>query len=102
MKFPTIKEIAHELRLINANVECDDDGCDVRLQVYEDGKWWVRYGDSSGDLDHTGYWGSGSVPGVVHGKVMEFDSRAVAKDLINDVREAYYTRNPLDYLKRGY
>lgn len=39
----------------------DDDataGTDVRLQVYENGNWAVRVGDSSYDQDHRGFWGA--------------------------------------------
>lgn len=35
---------------------------DVRLQVYEDGQWALRTGLSDYDLDHRGFWASGSLP----------------------------------------
>ena len=31
---------------------------EVRLQVYPDGVWAIRYGDSGYDSDHHGYWGA--------------------------------------------
>lgn len=91
VKFPSIEAVARELRLINANVECSehDEGCDVRLQVYPDGRWVVRYGDASYDLDHAGYWGASTIPGVVKGVVKRFNSRDVARSLIDDVVNDY-------------
>lgn len=86
MKFPPIKEVALELRQINANVEGP---CDVRLQIYPDGQWAVRWGLPDYDQDHRGYWGASSVPGVVKGRVSRFRSRELAKDLIEECRDAY-------------
>lgn len=87
MRFPSIKNVAKELRLINANVENE---CDVRLQVYDDGKWVVRSGDASYDTDHNGYWGASCIPGVVNGKVMRFNSKNVASELIALAREQHW------------
>lgn len=94
MKRPSIKEVAVELRHINENVECDllepDGGwCDVRLQVYEDGGWAVRYGLSDYDQDHHGCWGVSSVPGVQGGVVKRFNSIGTARELIEQVEDAY-------------
>jgi hypothetical protein len=90
MKFPSIKDVASRLREINRAVskqdEGEDDYCDIRLQVYEDGTWFVRWGDSSYDLDHRGYWGSSCVPGC--GK--RFNSQMVARELISQVKDMYY------------
>ena len=36
---------------------------DVRLQMYDDGTWAVRSGDSSYDNDHRGFWGCDCVTG---------------------------------------
>jgi hypothetical protein len=80
MKFPSIASVAAELRAINANVE---GYCDVRLQVYDDGQWAVRYGDSQYDTDHRGWWGYSSVPG--DGR--RFNSTDMARDLVNQCRE---------------
>jgi hypothetical protein len=91
MRFPSIAAIASELRRINsyAFVAGDGDGeligCDVRLQVYADGGWAVRYGSPDYDLDHRGSWGSSSVPGA--GK--RFNARDVARDLIAQAREMH-------------
>lgn len=92
MRFPKIDEVAAELRNINKMQlpdDADDDGegggIDVRLQVYPDGDWAVRWGDSSYDQDHRGYWGSSSVPGDNR----RFDSKTFARDLIDQAKEHY-------------
>lgn len=92
MRFPSIKNVAEELRDISANVEGE---CEVRLQVYEDGKWCVRAGDPSYDLDHHGYWGASWVPGVVGGKVVRFNSYDVARELLDQVKDDFYTGSSL-------
>lgn len=94
MKRPSIKDVAAELRFINANVECDSSElgsgyCDVRLQMYENGIWVMRHGLSDYDHDHRGYWGASCIPGIQNGVVKRFNSREVAKDLINQVEDHY-------------
>ena len=88
MRFPSILAVAQELRMINANVEGE---CDVRLQVYEDGAWWIRYGDSSYDQDHRGYWGASCIPGCggKNCRPRRFRSRDVARDLIDQVKDSW-------------
>ena len=93
MKFPSIKDVAHDLRVENRTLDPADfpldnghgesESCDVRLQVYPDGQWAIRIGDSSYDLDHRGFWGSSSLDG------RRFDSRAMAKDLIDQCKDHY-------------
>ena len=91
MKFPSIKEVAEELRLINMNTECEgEEGCDVRLQLYPNGAWVIRTGCVSGDSDHLGYCGAGSVPGVVNGKIQPLNTRDLAKDLIDQVKDSFH------------
>ena len=94
MKFPSIPDVVRELRLINENMDCSEspeEGCDVRLQVYEEEDCWtVRYGDASYDTDHHGYWGASSVPGVVKGVVKRFNSTDVARDLIEQAKDQYH------------
>lgn len=92
MKWPTIKEVASDLRNINANIEDVDhdpeyDYIDVRLQVYPDGAWALRVGDPCYDQDHHGYWGAGSLPGIYRGKVRRFDSRDLARDLLDQCKD---------------
>lgn len=84
MKWPRIKDVASELEGINANVEGE---CDVRLQVWSDGQWRVRYGDPGYDRDHSGFWGAGSVPGVVDGEEQDLDAHDLARELIEQCRD---------------
>lgn len=86
VKFPSIARVAAELRAVNATLDPADfaeEGCDVRLQVYPDGDWAIRVGDSSYDLDHRGYWGASCLDG------RRFDSTDLARDLIDQAREQY-------------
>lgn len=98
MRFPSIKDVATELRAINKEAEADEDyahgrgsvirevsSVDVRLQVYEDGAWAVRWGLSDYDQDHRGYWGASSVPGSNR----RFRSEDVASSLIDQAKDAY-------------
>ena len=86
MRFPKIDDVAAELRAINKQQSAPDDddgGIDVRLQVYPDGDWAVRWGLSDYDQDHRGYWGSSSVPGDNR----RFDSKDLARNLIDQAKE---------------
>jgi|GEM_PF-6854379 len=86
MRFPSIADVAAELRSINkqqSSDDGDDGGIDVRLQVHTDGNWTVNWGSSDYDQDHRGYWGSSSVPGDNR----RFDSKDIARDLIEQARE---------------
>ena len=93
MRWPSIKDVAAELRRVNAYDAGDgsaidpDTGepftIDVRLQVLPNGSWQVWWGDSQYDTDHRGFWGASSVPG--NGR--RFMSADVAKDLIDQAKE---------------
>lgn len=89
MRFPNINDVAGELRRINKQESGepehgeDDSWIEVRLQVYPDGQWAVRWGDSQYDQDHRGFWGASSVPGDNR----RFDSKDIARDLIEQARE---------------
>lgn len=84
MRFPSIKDVAHDLRISHQSIDwTDGDDCDVRLQVYEDGSWAVRVGPSDYDLDHRGFWGASSIP---RGR---FRSTDVARDLIEQAKNQY-------------
>ena len=63
-----------------------DEGADtdVRLQVYEDGQWIVRWGSSDYDQDHRGYWGAGSV----HHGMDPYFLNNIAASLLEQVAEA--------------
>lgn len=86
MRFPSINDVSAELRAINKEtLEPDDtdEGIDVRLQVYPNSEWAVHSGASDYDQDHRGYWGASSVPGDNR----RFDSKDVARELIEQARE---------------
>jgi hypothetical protein len=88
MRFPKIDDVAAELRDINKydlEPEDADEGIDVRLQVYPDGQWAVRWGLSDYDQDHRGYWGASSVPG----NNRRFNSKDIARDLIDQAKDAF-------------
>lgn len=80
MNTPTIAEVTNALLAVNTVVDAE---CDVRLQVYDNGKWALRYGLSDYDQDHRGYWGASCVPG----KGEPFNAQAIAADLIAQVNE---------------
>lgn len=68
VRFPSIKAVAAVLRSVKPragefdhNTPADERWIDVRLQVLPSGDWDILYGDPSYDLDHRGYWGSGSI-----------------------------------------
>lgn len=85
MRFPSIRNVALVLARLNREIEASDEGCDVRLQVYPDGTWNVHWGPSDYDQDHRGFWGASGIPG---GK-RRFRSREIARDLINQAKDAY-------------
>lgn len=89
MTFPKISEVAFDLRAINREVEADEDGWYVRLQLYPAGDWAVRFGLPDYDQDHLGYWGTSTIPG----NSKRFPSKDVARDLISQVKDAYYEVN---------
>lgn len=103
MRFPTIKDVAAELRDVNAHVQAEamDDngngGCDVRLQVverindfgYPCLKWAIRSGPSDYDQSHEGCWGAGTIPGCVNGKEVRFNSTDLARDLLEQAKEQH-------------
>jgi hypothetical protein len=94
MRFPKISEVAQELRSVNEmESHPDEEGnywIDVRLQVYSDGDWAVRWGDSSYDQDHRGYWGASSVPGGGR----RFNSTDLARDLIDQAKDQHAMTPP--------
>jgi hypothetical protein len=93
MKWPTIKEVAAELRFANATiVNMMDPICevDVRLQVYPNSAWSIHVGDPCYDTDHQGYWGASYLPGVVQGKVQRFNSYDTARALLDEAKDQYY------------
>lgn len=87
MRFPSIKDVANDLRAAAQSIDWQETGseddafCDVRLQVTVDGSWCVHVGPSDYDQDHRGFWGASSIP---RGR---FNARELARDLISQVRE---------------
>lgn len=55
------------VRVVTAGVKQVAEGlepgneCDIRLQLYPDGDWAIRWGSSDYDQDHRGYWGASTV-----------------------------------------
>lgn len=60
--FPTTSQLMTYLRKVRSYAIAEiGDLVEVRLQVFEDSNWTMHEGDSSYDLDHSGYWGAASV-----------------------------------------
>jgi hypothetical protein len=78
-RMPSVKNVAAALESYKGR--CDGECVDIRLQVYPAdgfpfvGEWAIRFGDSSYDLDHNGYWGASCIDS-------ETDCTDLAKDLI--------------------
>lgn len=88
LRFPRILDVALALRNVNNTARYDDpdeEGVDVRLQVYDDGSWAVRWGSSDYDQDHRGHWGAASVPG--NGR--NFRSVDCARHLLDQARNSH-------------
>ena len=88
----TIKEltndIVHHAQLFNENYDpkYQDEYQDIRLQVVDD-SYMVHWGDPSFDTDHRGFWGVSSL----FPKMTKKECYAVAKELINDAADNYYS-----------
>lgn len=82
MRFPSIKSVASDLSGCKSYLEKGAD-MDIRLQVYGDGDWAIRTGDSSYDLDHRGYWGCSIID-------RRSNCRDLAIDLLEQVKDYYY------------
>ena len=86
LEFPKVAEVAAVL----ANVRRTIDGeCDVRLQVYDDGSWAVRFGLSDYDQDHQGYWGASAI----NADTSDEDLRYTAIDLLDQAEEQHAASN---------
>jgi hypothetical protein len=89
--FPPIKDIATELLALNPHV-CGNTS--VRLQVKINGSWSIHFGKYK-EIDQSGYWGEGVLPGQVNFKIMPIDSFALAKKLLTQVEDNYLKENPI-------
>jgi hypothetical protein len=85
--FPAAAEIVGALESIKANL--DGDYIDVRLQVFDGGDWAIRSGDPQYDLDHTGFWGCGSI-------CEDTDCKVLAQELVDEASEAAAMAGELD------
>lgn len=87
-EFPSVEDVAWELRALNSGA---DGTTTVWLQVFDDGKWWVHCDGSSVNSDEHCYFSRGVVPGCTpkRKKPRKFDSEAVARQLIDDIRSQY-------------
>jgi hypothetical protein len=80
---PTVGELSRNLQDINRNVEGPTT---VTLITWPDGKWNLYANDERGRARRSdGSASVGTVPGVVRGKVMKFDAKETARDLIRGV-----------------
>lgn len=84
MRQPTIKAVATELRHINKQTfeTYEEDGIEIRIQLYPAGDWYLHVGDPSYDTDHQGFWGATTIPG----NNKRFSSIETARDLINQTQ----------------
>lgn len=81
VEFPQTDDVAAVLSKIKRIIDAE---CDVRLQVYEDGTWAVRYGLSDYDQDHRGFWGAASISPDDESDTLAW----VASDLIDQAADA--------------
>jgi hypothetical protein len=87
VKIPKQGHIQWELEQIKKFLIQEDlEETEVRLQVYENGNWKVRYGDPSFDVDHLGYWGCS----LVSTKDTKSDLTKTAVYLIEQVENDFY------------
>ncbi len=82
LEFPKVAEIAAALANVQKGIAAE---CDVRLQVYADGAWIIRYGSSDCDQDHRGYWGAASIDPDTTAE----DLRFTAINLLEQAEEQY-------------
>jgi len=96
MRWPSIKDVAAELRVLNETEaeEVDEEGelygVDARLQVLPNGSWQLWWGSPDFDTDHRGYWGATTLPG----NNQKFDSTGAARDLIDQAKEMHAQDTP--------
>jgi hypothetical protein len=94
MKLPSKAKVVAALAEVFAeadwdliNEEGDEAGLDVRLQVYDDGGWALRWGLSDYDLDHRGHWGASGLTS----DMSRADLKQIAEELIDQVEESVAT-----------
>lgn len=88
VKFPGVADLLPELEaVLNDAKRADPDlgDFDVRLQVYPNGRWCIRWGDPSYDLDHHGFWGAKMLS-----TLEDNDLQEIARALIHDAEEHHF------------
>jgi hypothetical protein len=80
VRAPSVDGVARALVAVKRQLPRGDD-VDVRLQVYEDGQWAIRWGSSDYDLDHRGHWGASSLD-------RRTNCRDLAVELLDQVAES--------------
>jgi hypothetical protein len=89
----TTNNIANGLRELRRDLLDDENNeMDVRLQVYPDGSWSLRYGPSDYDQDHRGYWGAGSIALDDGDETLD----SVARELVEQALDQAATSGDLD------
>jgi hypothetical protein len=88
-RMPDVKDVAREIRALAKEVARygafeGGEPPELRLQVYPDGTWALRWGLSDYDLDHRGFWGAAYLPRPRE-KASVFES--VARSLIEQATE---------------
>jgi hypothetical protein len=89
MKFPSIKDVFMELVETKKFLKGICESTDIRLQVYESGRWAIRTGSSDYDQDHSGFWGASSIE-------QKTNSMVLAIDLLDQVEESYAMAQPIE------
>ena len=94
MRFPSIKDVASELRRVNtqdsvstaewSGIE-DDSEIEVRLCIEDDGDWNILWGDSAYDQRHSPICAASSVPGDSR----RFNSTELARELLSEARDQH-------------
>jgi hypothetical protein len=85
MIWPTVEEVQTQLETVR---KMATDDTDVRLQVHENGAWYIRIGDPSYDTDHRGFWGAA----IVSPADSNADLKIAAGYLLDEVKEQHALR----------
>lgn len=86
MRFPAVHAVAIELQDLNKNVVGEHE---VRLEVAADGAWAIRVGGAARVPARPSLHATATIPGVVRGAAVRFDTRRMARELIAQVRQKY-------------
>jgi len=85
---PSVSAVASEMqalaKAVARSVGFEGEEPELRLQVYPDGDWILRWGLSDYDQDHRGFWGASFLPAPTESPEV---FRAVAKALVEQAAE---------------